>query len=394
MTGRSVKRLRRLSTEDDSSVGSDDWYGDKDTSKAPSASSRPRRAAAAPTSATIERTSPEETRQSIHLTVKAAPNKLREATSGAVTSRRGRNSFEGGGVVSGQRSSRNKKAIVEESSEEEEEEGDEDAEEEDEELSEEDEDADGDEDVEMEDAVPEPPPTKGRGAAKPSKPNISISRPVEPPAPSVEAKEMAMLDDGSDDEELSELEDSLDEEEGGEEELGEDDDDDDLDSDEETPMTGSRSATPDLSKLTRRQRGAFDNGELMALSNEAQKKKHLTAEEHQMRRAEMARRRKNLSEKRNEEEKMDTINRLLKKQAPKRRTKAQVEADAAMDEKMEDVDRANPVYVRYVQTTQGSEIAVPSEWIESPVGELLRGPKRPAAGKAPPFGGRMVMEVV
>lgn len=91
---------------------------------------------------------------------------------------------------------------------------------------------------------------------------------------------------------------------------------------------------------------------------------------------------------------MDTINRLLKKQAPKRRTKAQVEADAAMDEKMEDVDRANPVYVRYVQTTQGSEIAVPSEWIESPVGELLRGPKRPAAGKAPPFGGRMVMEVV
>lgn len=39
---------------------------------------------------------------------------------------------------------------------------------------------------------------------------------------------------------------------------------------------------------------------------EAQKKKHLTAEEHAMRRAEMARRRKNLSEKRNEEEKVST----------------------------------------------------------------------------------------
>lgn len=36
---------------------------------------------------------------------------------------------------------------------------------------------------------------------------------------------------------------------------------------------------------------------------EVQVKKHLTAEEHAMRRAEMARRRKNLSEKRNEEEK-------------------------------------------------------------------------------------------
>lgn len=37
---------------------------------------------------------------------------------------------------------------------------------------------------------------------------------------------------------------------------------------------------------------------------EPQVKKHLTAEEHAMRRAEMARRRKNLSEKRNEEEKV------------------------------------------------------------------------------------------
>ena len=44
----------------------------------------------------------------------------------------------------------------------------------------------------------------------------------------------------------------------------------------------------------------------MALSNEALKKKHLTAEEHAMRRAEMARRRKNLSEKKNEEEKVST----------------------------------------------------------------------------------------
>jgi len=40
---------------------------------------------------------------------------------------------------------------------------------------------------------------------------------------------------------------------------------------------------------------------------EAQKKKHLTAEEHAMRRAEMARRRKNLSEKRNEEEKVRSL---------------------------------------------------------------------------------------
>lgn len=40
---------------------------------------------------------------------------------------------------------------------------------------------------------------------------------------------------------------------------------------------------------------------------EPQVKKHLTAEERAMRRAEMARRRKNLSEKRNEEEKVRVI---------------------------------------------------------------------------------------
>lgn len=43
---------------------------------------------------------------------------------------------------------------------------------------------------------------------------------------------------------------------------------------------------------------------------EPQVKKHLTAEEHAMRRAEMARRRKNLSEKRNEEEKVSALSRL------------------------------------------------------------------------------------
>ena len=76
-----------------------------------------------------------------------------------------------------------------------------------------------------------------------------------------------------------------------------------MDSDEDM----SRDQTPDMSKLTRRQRAVLEqeeDGSLLALSNEAQKKKHLTAEEHAMRRAEMARRRKNLSEKRNEEEKV------------------------------------------------------------------------------------------
>jgi Ino eighty subunit 2 len=154
---------------------------------------------------------------------------------------------------------------------------------------------------------------------------------------------MVMADD-DDDDELSELseeepeedEDEEEEEEGGDEDAeGEEDEemaeqendvDEDMESDDETPASLSPSHI-EPSKMTGRQRrlligGAEEN--LVALSNgmigsqsvfldstdfglllaEAQKKKHLTAEEHAMRRAEMARRRKNLSEKRNEEEKV------------------------------------------------------------------------------------------
>ena len=267
-----------------------------ESSHVASSSGRPRRGvAASASSATIERTSPEETRQSIHLTVKAPPSKLREATSGSVrnVSVNSRDRFQGGEILSGPRGSRNKKVIVEESSEEEDEEEDEEAEEpeemdedeeEDGEEAEEDDedvDAEGEDDVEMEDAPPPPPPVaKSRGVARLIKPSINVT-----PAPdisSVEAKEMVMVNDDDDDEELSELEsqdeeDEEDEEGGDEDAEGEDEEivdddadrDEDLDSDDETPQSISRSNTPDLSKLTRRQRAAFEeyDGGLIALSN-------------------------------------------------------------------------------------------------------------------------------
>jgi len=268
----------------------------------------------------IERTSPEEPRQSIKLTVKAPPSKLREVTNSSST--RGRNvavnsrdSFEGGEIVVGSRP--RKKAIVEESSEDEEEdqeendeeeEEDEDAEgEEDEEMGEDD-DAEGEEDEDMVDAPPPLPPLPykhPKGPTKNQKPSVKVTAPL----PSVEDKEMALDDD--DDDELSDLpsgeedaEGEPDDEDGLGEEDAEGEEVDDFDSEEELMGSGSRSHTPDPSKMTRRQRHELDGGQLMALSNEAQKKKHLTAEEHAMRRAEMARRRKNLSEKRNEEEKV------------------------------------------------------------------------------------------
>lgn len=273
-------------------------------------------------SASIER--PANGKTSLRLTVKAPPSKLRQATSGSPISapippnpyldNPSESDATPAPAVRTARTTRNPRTVVEPESEEEEddEEGDdaeEDAEEDEDQeegiedvdeeiLANEDseEDAEGEEDededmVEAEDEHPPPPVIHIERAANQTKPNVTVTAPPEGPLKSVEDKEM----EDDDDEELSELD-------SNENEEDEEEDEEDSDSDED----GSRAATPDLSKLTRRQRGLYEDTDtgLMALSNEAQKKKHLTAEEHAMRRAEMARRRKNLSEKRNEEEKV------------------------------------------------------------------------------------------
>ena len=74
---------------------------------------------------------------------------------------------------------------------------------------------------------------------------------------------------------------------------------------------------------------------------------------------------------------MDTINRLLKKQAPKRRGKisaAEIQAaehgeDASPQE--EDVPPANPAFVRWVSDKDGCRIGVPGEWFGTPVGRVF-----------------------
>ena len=127
---------------------------------------------------------------------------------------------------------------------------------------------------------------------------------------------------------------------------------------------------------------------------EAQKKKHLTAEEHAMRRAEMARRRKNLSEKRNEEEKMDTINRLLKKQAPKRRRRADMLREDGDDEDSQ-YPRPSAVFTRSVQTVDGVRVAAPKEWVAQgqPLGRVFEGGVRRMDVDEKKWTSKMVEEV-
>jgi hypothetical protein len=167
-----------------------------------------------------------------------------------------------------------------------------------------------------------------------------------------------------------------------------------------------------------------------------------------MRRAEMARRRRNLSEKRNEEVKvcslfisgsiphfiffickndfsllpplfllplfssflsllrlmlllmdanilpqpqMETINKLLKKQAPKTTKRA---ALLAGDETPEvEGQRPDPMFIRWVNTKEGSRLAMPEELLTGPAGRLFVGGAGGSGGGRGLAGGKMVEEV-
>lgn len=348
-------------------------------------------------------------------------SKLREVTSGSKRGSSSKNASTEDAVVTGPRSSRSKKKMVEVDTsdddnlrdQEEDEVGDsEDA------PGEEDEDVDAEGDVDMDDAPPQPPASKKQG-----KPAVTATPAGDKPVKSVEAKEMEIAedDDDDDDEELSELEsdaegepddqeetamqdeemgeggedEELEEEEEEEEEDDDDDDDDDDDSDEATPATRSRGSTPEVSRLTKRQRGTLGD-DYLQLPMEPQVKKHLTAEEYAMRRAEMARRRKNLSEKRNEEEKMDTINRLLKKQAPKRRGRVPAaetaEATPAQDEK--EPEKLDPTMVRWVSSRDSCRVGVPVEWFGTPAGRMFGDAPPPQPPSMETNGARKLVEEV
>ena len=90
---------------------------------------------------------------------------------------------------------------------------------------------------------------------------------------------------------------------------------------------------------------------------------------------------------------MDTINRLLKKQPPKRTKRAVPDVESGQEDEPADVDRPSPLYVRYVQNARGTQLAVPHEWLDAPVGALFAGTPQPPAAPARPWSGRMVEEV-
>lgn len=240
--------------------------------------------------------------QSMRLTVKLPAGKLREATrtgTGTIAVN-SREHFLGGEILEGKRARNVKKSYVlpesdEEDDEEEEEEEDDEEDEEMEDVG--DEDAEGEEDdQEMDDVsdddadgdvvmdIPPPPPTIKVSKAQTGKQTIIVRPAGKSDGKTVEQKEQAEVSD--DDEELSEIDspvedDEDDQQEGGDEDAEGDEEDEEIgveeeeedenpfgSDDEDTPAAGSRGSSPDINKMTKRQRARLEEGTnefLMAL---------------------------------------------------------------------------------------------------------------------------------
>lgn len=117
-----------------------------------------------------------------------------------------------------------------------------------------------------------------------------------------------------------EEEEEIEEEEEVEEEV-EEEESDGLDSEELEFVDYNDQGTPDPQRMTSRQKsmlteGGASAGDFLELPLSS-RQKILSQEEQALKRTELARRRKNLSERKLEEEKMDTLNKLLYKQPKK-----------------------------------------------------------------------------
>lgn len=204
------------------------------------------------------------------------------------------------------------------------------------------------------------------------------------------------VQDDSDSDEDDEDESKMDEDDEPEDELGDEDaegetDEEMVDSEDEINNTPgiefmSRTGTPDKSRLTNRQRtrlGDITTADLLELPSGYEKPGSnkvvtLSAQEQELKRAEMARRRKNLTDQKLEEEKIDTINRLLKKQTPKMRGRGKVAGDATPADQanaeaaLEGVDLPfPPTMVRWTSNKDGIRLSIPDSWLKAPVGKIF-----------------------
>ncbi|RMZ88957.1 hypothetical protein DV736_g3814, partial [Chaetothyriales sp. CBS 134916] len=165
-----------------------------------------------------------------------------------------------------------------------------------------------------------------------------------------------------------------------------------------TPMSGA--ATPDPTKMTKRQRRQ-ETEHLISLDMGPQQRKFFTDAEKAMKKDEHARKRKELTKRKIQEEKAAALNRLLKPQAgksrgaaPKPETLANLERthEASMADDDEPMEKPSPLYTRWINNAKGVRLAVPEEWEAKYVGEVLYAPVYQGTTLPPPTR-RLVQEL-
>jgi len=83
---------------------------------------------------------------------------------------------------------------------------------------------------------------------------------------------------------------------------------------------------------------------------------------------------------------METINKLLKKQAPKTNARRKdLNGEVTPDT---EISKPNPLFVRWVSTKDGNRIGVPEEWLDAPVGGIFQN-----SVKGRGVGGKLIEEV-
>ncbi|KAG4304925.1 hypothetical protein PORY_001600 [Pneumocystis oryctolagi] len=139
------------------------------------------------------------------------------------------------------------------------------------------------------------------------------------------------------------------------------------------------------SRLTKRQRARIDEelsrtNDLVQLPETARKRHQtLTEEELALKKDELARRRKNLSEQKLEEEKMGTIHKLLNKQATHKYKRTKVgDVEGASDDEKNVPQASSPTMSRWLDTKEGTVFAVPKQWLNTSISFYFSPQKAPA----------------
>lgn len=174
------------------------------------------------------------------------------------------------------------------------------------------------------------------------------------------------LDQGGEPERSSEEPESSDEEELEDEELDDIEEDEEDNAEDGLPSDEEEGSVSNEENLTARQRAKIngsdvhvpDLADLADRSFGGRKKKVLSVEEEKIKRAELARRRRNLSERRLEEEKQGTLDKLLKRRATKTRKDEQTQAQG--EAKLDAVKR-HPALSTWRSSRSGMTLSVAQE---------------------------------